>query len=271
MPDTPPALPNPVTPGPGVFPDHTKLPFQHRRSKAGCSASTVVPGGKAQAPSSSPNRTSRPLSSPAACCRAVRCRPSCPAAAADSRPLRYRAAGIAALLLPSEPVLLLEGAGRSFKHGSDGRFSQDNTLVCRLTGFVVTELSSTAVTGQPNRPSVHGQDVLDRGIENGSVPPECEDFCARPFCSIRARHRCWPRRRNARGQRPAGTATAQNFTVEQTVWWATRNPNFDHASAGGTADLPARSPRPSRYRRRSSRGIRYISTIESNTFPLPTA
>ena len=77
---------------------------------------------------------------------------------------------------PSEPVILIEGAARSFKHGSDDRFSQDNTLTCRLTGFVVTELSCNAVTGQPNRPSVQGQDVLDRGIENGSVPPECEDL-----------------------------------------------------------------------------------------------
>ena len=26
------------------------------------------------------------------------------------------------------------------------------------------------------RPAVHGDDILDRGVENGSVPPECEEL-----------------------------------------------------------------------------------------------
>ena len=39
------------------------------------------------------------------------------------------------LFYPSEPVFLLEGANRTFKYGADTRLSQDNTLVCRLSGF----------------------------------------------------------------------------------------------------------------------------------------
>ncbi|WP_094603728.1 hypothetical protein SPSIL_041280 [Sporomusa silvacetica DSM 10669] len=46
---------------------------------------------------------------------------------------------------PNEPVILLagEGVGRSFKHGEDGRFSEDGTLACRVSGQVLTGLTLT--------------------------------------------------------------------------------------------------------------------------------
>ena len=80
------------------------------------------------------------------------------------------------LFQPSDPVILIQGAARSFRHGKDGRYNSDGTLSCMLTGFAITELSCNAINGLPIRPSVRGEDLLTRGVENGSVPPECEEL-----------------------------------------------------------------------------------------------
>ncbi len=146
---------------------------------------------------------------------------------------------------PSEPVILIEGAARSFKHGSDDRFSQDNTLTCRLTGFVVTELSCNA------------------DHRSAEPPVDSGTGCAGPWHRERQRSSrvrgLAARDRAARsgigGGAGTGLATvansgcwltsqvARNFTVEQTVWWATRDPNFDHAPltamSGIAGTLPA--------------------------------
>jgi hypothetical protein len=246
MPDTAPALPNPVTPSPGVFSSQTTIPFQQQAFQSGLfQASTVKPGGQAQAAKFVPVETARETTfltgGLASAINAVS-----PTVAQQPIPGHYVTAqrALPRLFYPSEPVLLLEGAGRSFKYGSDDRFSQDNTLVCRLTGFVVTELSSNAITGQPNRPSVQGEDVLERGVENGSVPPECEDLLSEAVLLDPGSAAAL-----ATASQPSSTAssiiaaTTTNFTVEQTVWWATRNPNFDHgplvANSGLTGTLPA--------------------------------
>jgi Protein of unknown function (DUF3892) len=39
---------------------------------------------------------------------------------------------------PVDPVILLRGAGRSYSHGADGRYTTDGTLACRLSGETVT-------------------------------------------------------------------------------------------------------------------------------------
>jgi hypothetical protein len=125
---------------------------------------------------------------------------------------------------------------RSFKHGGDGRFAQDGSLECRLTGFCVTELSCSAITGLPNRPSVRGEDLLERGAENGSVPPECEDLLLEtvlldPGAAVAAAHVAHAV--NVVSQEVL--TTARNFSVEQTAWWAVRDPRVD------TGELVARS------------------------------
>ncbi len=35
---------------------------------------------------------------------------------------------------PSDPLLMIQGAGRSYAHGEDGRYTQDGSLYCRFTG-----------------------------------------------------------------------------------------------------------------------------------------
>jgi hypothetical protein len=51
---------------------------------------------------------------------------------------------------PTDPVLVLRGAGRSDKHGGSGRFDAEGLLRCRLSGQVVSSLGPGA-NGQPLR------------------------------------------------------------------------------------------------------------------------
>jgi hypothetical protein len=247
MPDTPPPLPNPVTPSPGVFANQAKVAYQQQAFQSGQFTATFVqPAGKAQAQTFVAKQNIVETTFRAGGLIAAMSGVTPPPIQKPPIPGHYETVrrALPRYYYPAEPVILIEGAARSFKHGSDDRFSQDNTLTCRLTGFVVTELSCNAITGQPNRPAIQGQDVLDRGIENGSVPPECEDLLREtvlldPGAAVVL----------AQASQPLKTSgvlvsqVAQNFAVEQTVWWATRDPNFDHAPltarSGIAGTLPA--------------------------------
>ena len=76
--------------------------------------------------------------------------------------------------IPPDLVILLQGARRSFKHGSDSLYSESGNLPCRLTGSTVTSLTPKTAANLPNAGAVTGADLLERGVGNGSVPPECE-------------------------------------------------------------------------------------------------
>jgi hypothetical protein len=63
---------------------------------------------------------------------------------------------------PQDPVVVIGGLRRSLRHGFDGRFTPDERLACRLSGDTVTRL----------RGVVDGRVLLERGIDNGGVPPD---------------------------------------------------------------------------------------------------
>jgi hypothetical protein len=46
--------------------------------------------------------------------------------------------------LANDPIVLVEGAGRSYKHGEDGRFSATNELLCRHAGDVISTINLPA-------------------------------------------------------------------------------------------------------------------------------
>ena len=147
---------------------------------------------------------------------------------------------------PTDPVLLIEGGQASFKH-TPAAFSKDGLLYCRLTGDVVTAIGAIPPKASASAPRVtaNGADLLERGVENGSVPPECEDLLCElavldPGTSVTAGHAAAPPTSAA----PVLQAFAQNFAVEQTAWHATRDPRIDHAPLLAVSGISGRLPSP---------------------------
>lgn len=277
MPDTPPPLPNPVQPGPGVFAGQVAATnAQEMNFQSGLFSRNIVTlGGSAAVKFSEPLETLREttflqggLSSAINALHSVPVQQPIPAHTAEV--LR----ALPRLFYPSEPVFLLEGASRTFKYGADTRFSQDNTLVCRLSGFYAEAVSSTMPgSSDPTvliyRPTSTADPVLERSISNGSVPPECEDLLREvvildpsaavnlaqaalmPVVPFRAAAAATtvvaaaPASPQAAAPTAAQiSAVAKNFMVEQTAWWATRDPRFDHAPLVAQSGIAGTLPSP---------------------------
>ena len=139
----------------------------------------------------------------------------------------------------NEPAVVVQGCKRSLKHGGDGRFSHDGTLVCRLGGFFVTALSA-AVGAAGERATVTAADLLERPFDGRGTPPECGDLLGEtvlldPGSGRSAALHVIPE--------PA-EEIVQAFMVEQTVWWALRDPLVDptallaHSGLAGTLPSP---------------------------------
>lgn len=149
---------------------------------------------------------------------------------------------------PADPILLIAGGKATFKH-KPGSFSKDGLLYCRLTGDSATQVScqqpASAGGAVIGRASVTGSELLERGVENGSVPPECEDLLCElvvldPGSSLAAA-------RTAAGPHASAAAVealARNFVVEQTAWQATRDPRVDHAPLISLCGITGRLPSP---------------------------
>jgi hypothetical protein len=84
---------------------------------------------------------------------------------------------------PTDPVLLLRGAGRSFAHGGDGRFNHDQTLSCRLSADTVT---SFRAPGQPAEdasamlPAQIASQLAALGVPSDVLPLLQEAVCLDP-------------------------------------------------------------------------------------------
>ena len=148
------------------------------------------------------------------------------------------------LFVPKDPIVLVQGGQRSFAHDSSVP-TEDGLVVCRLTPLAELSFQLPQV---PQRPSVRGSDVLERGIENGSVPIECEgllqetallDTGSATAISAAAGTSAGPA-----GSGAAAPGVAEhNIMVEQTAWYSLRNPRVDHgpllANSGLAGLLPA--------------------------------
>lgn len=152
------------------------------------------------------------------------------------------------LFHPTDPVLLIAGGKASFKH-KPGSQSKDGLLYCRLTDDYADELSSPAVNIPgitPQRPYVRGADLLERGIENGSVPPDCTGLLNElavldPGSSL---HAARSYAGSAKLNEAQTAAVARSFLVEQTVWHATRDPRVDHGPLIAKSGIAGRLPSP---------------------------
>ena len=147
--------------------------------------------------------------------------------------------------IPSDPVLLVQGINRSFKHGGDGRFSETGRLPCRVSDMTTRELAPMALRDLPGGGRFKGADVVDRGVANGSVPVECDDLLAE-LAVLDPGSATFAARSNVRGDTAAATEqvnrAARTFAVEQTVWWATRDPRRDVAPLAARSGLSGYLP-----------------------------
>src|SRR5712692_4909710 len=146
---------------------------------------------------------------------------------------------------PGEPAVVIQGLRRSLKHGGDGRVSQDGTLVCRLSSFTVTALSAQLGDGT-QRATVSGDQLLEAPFTSGALPPDCADLVRETVLldpgSARAAALL-----SVPPLADVGSTTVDdltlNFMVEQTVWWALRDPLVNAhallARSGITGSLPS--------------------------------
>lgn len=276
MPDIAPPLPNPVPPGPGVFTGQAAAAksAQDNNFKSGrFNRNTVKLGGQAQAAHFESLQTLREIDvihgGMSSAINSIISNPPQQQIPAHTEEVRR---ALPRLFYPSEPVFLLEGASRTFKHGADTRLSQDDTLVCRLSGFYAEAVSATLPASTDAnilifRPIAAADSVLERSVENGSVPIECEDLLREmvildPSAAVNLAQAALtpvqPFRLSANPQSapqapvssaaPAPSpaqvnALAKNYMIEQTAWWATRDPRFDHgplvANSGISGTLPS--------------------------------
>jgi hypothetical protein len=138
-----------------------------------------------------------------------------------------------------EPAVVVQGVKRSLKHGGDGRFSQDGTLVCRLSGFGVTALSAAVGVGG-ERATVTPEDLLARPFDPHGTPPDTLDL-------VRETVLLDPGSARAAALHVApepAEEVVRAFMVEQTAWWALRDPLVDpgallaHSGLAGTLPSP---------------------------------
>ena len=275
MPDNPPPLPNPVDPGAGVFAGQraAAASAQDKNFKSGkFNRNSVKAGGQAVAAHYESIETIRETTvlqgGMASAVNAVI--HAAPQQQIPAHTEKVRRA-LPRLFYPSEPVFLLEGASRTFKHGADTRLSQDNTLVCRLSGFYAEAVSATMPsTTEANvlifRPIAAADSVLERSVENGSVPLECEDLLrevvvldpsaavnlaqaaltpVQPFRAAANARNAAPIVSGAPAPTPAQiNSLAKNYMIEQTAWWATRDPRFDHGPLAANSGIAGTLPSP---------------------------
>jgi hypothetical protein len=244
-PPVPPIAPlpsTPGTPGPGVFADRvtpsasliSDLTFVTARSSLFPEAVTATPGH------SSPLRVSERAVLPghlADVLAVVGGKAATPGPAPHPAQDVTVRRSLPRLWHPADPIVLLQGARRSFKHGADGRMNAEGELVCRLTGSTVAGLT-VRVSGQPDV-TLGGPDLLTRSVENGAVPPECDALLSEtvlldPGSALAAA---------VAGQTAAPPSRLDSVLVEQTVWWALRDPAIDPAPivsrSGYTGHLPS--------------------------------
>jgi hypothetical protein len=81
----------------------------------------------------------------------------------------------------NDPVFLIYGAKRSYRHGEDGRFSDDEKLFTRFTGQTVTGILVQIPDHTP--PEVNSSNITIPIVPNPNnyFPPETSDLCIETF------------------------------------------------------------------------------------------
>ncbi|MFI6517742.1 hypothetical protein ACIBF1_19450 [Spirillospora sp. NPDC050679] len=128
----------------------------------------------------------------------------------------------------ADPVLVVQGGGRSFKHGGDGRFEGDARLTVRLGGMTVASLGAAA-DGNGGPPAGR----LDGGLLRAGVPALCQDLLVE-LAALDP------------GSAPPPTGSERPPALVRTDWWATWDPSRPPAANGGALPSPVSVTPPAR-------------------------
>jgi hypothetical protein len=130
-------------------------------------------------------------------------------------------------LRPNDPVVLVQGVGRSFSHGEDGRFSDDGSLYCRFSGQSIAAL---LVNGSTN--PVSATTLSLPGLTVAGAPAELSDLATEAFFLDPGNAAALATAANPTTPQPAPVVAAQ-----QTLVWNGMDPSLDQQTLAETAGL----------------------------------
>jgi hypothetical protein len=128
---------------------------------------------------------------------------------------------------PNDPVALIQGAGRSYQHGEDGRFTVDGSLYCRFTGQTVNGL---LVTGTTSPVTAQTLGLSPLSVADG--PAEIADLMAEAyFLDTGNAHTI------AAVARPGAPPPALVVAAQQTLVWNSLASTLDQQTTAQVAGL----------------------------------
>jgi hypothetical protein len=129
---------------------------------------------------------------------------------------------------PNDPVVLIQGVGRSYAHGEDGRFTTDGSLYCRFTGQT---LSALLVTGTTTPVTAQALSLSPLAVSD--APPEITDLATEAFFLDPGNAQAI-----AVAADPASPPPATVVAAQQTlVWNSLANPSIDQQTIAEVAGL----------------------------------
>jgi hypothetical protein len=130
---------------------------------------------------------------------------------------------------PTDPVLLVQGIGRSYAHGEDGRFTEDGGLYCRFTGQTISGLlvagSTTPVTAQTKALGLSALLVPDG-------PQEIADLATEAFFLDPENAQAIALAADPAAPQPSAVAVQQTL-----VWNSATDPSLDQQTLAESAGL----------------------------------
>ncbi len=151
--------------------------------------------------------------------------------------------GCARFWQATDPVILIRGVGRGFKHGDDGRFLDDGLLFCRFSGQT---MSSIDVTWKGSQIQLNS-DTLGITTLGEGLFPEFGDLCIEGFLLDTGNAPAIARAALSRldpGYSPADVDTlAATVAIQQTlVWNADASRIFDRRTVAEASGLNGTIP-----------------------------
>ncbi|MEO8193520.1 MAG: hypothetical protein ABI681_06690 [Gemmatimonadales bacterium] len=162
---------------------------------------------------------------------------------------------------PRDPVVLVNEARRSYKHGEDGWLDPNGKLVCRVAGETVSRvgvnpwINESGITmNQAPLIDIRGSELTTSSFRTGQIPAECgalfyETLLLDPTVVPVARGVILDKAGRQRASAPSGarmitaSEAGSRFIVEQTLpYWAYLTQNIDVQALAAMSKITGTTP-----------------------------